>query len=483
MMKFAGCKKYKNCNKIFSDYEIEEIHNTTLRILEEVGVKILDEKTLKLFDSNGANVDYDKKTVKIGRELVSACLGKTPPAFSLYNQDYVEMRIGEEDFYVVSMVEEAYIIDGSTHKRRETTLEDVKKTIRLIDQLPYYHICCNPVIAHDVEPKLSIIYSAAQIYKNTAKNCLVVPSTGQEARFIIELGAAVAGSEKKLIEKPVLSVTIAPSSPLKLPKNICEVIWEYASRNLPIIIVHAPLAGATSPVTIAGTMAMANAESLATLTLIQLINPGNSIGYGGAAVKFDMKTGFPAYGTIEYGILSTATAQLAKYYKLPAYGAGGATNANLSDAQSGYEKMSSTLLGYMAGHDILCDAGLNANGLISLDAMVIQDEIFAEVTRLSKKVQVNDESLAFDTIKRVMEGSDFLLEEHTLNNLHKDFVYSEVGNHKKYEEWVLEGGKDSIQKNTELADKILSGYEPHKLGDEKIKRIDEILKLAKDEII
>ncbi len=98
---------------------------------------------------------------------------------------------------------------------------------------------------YDIDPRMAIVFSAVQIYKNTDKNCLVVPSTGEEQRLpLIEMGSLIAGSEIELIKKPVLSVSIAPSSPLKLPKNICEVIWEYASRRLPIIVVQAPMAGA-----------------------------------------------------------------------------------------------------------------------------------------------------------------------------------------------------------------------------------------------
>jgi trimethylamine---corrinoid protein Co-methyltransferase len=482
-LNFARCQKYPQPITIFTNEEIQKIHLATLEILESIGINILDEQTLELFRKKGARVDFENKLVKIDRDMVLQFIGKTPKSFSLYSQDYIEMKIGGDEFYVVSMVEEAYIVDAINLQRRDTRRIDLIEIIRLLDQLPYYHICCNPVIVHDMNPKLSIIYSAAEIYKNTTKNCLVVPSTGQEARFIIELGAAIAGSEQKLIEKPILSVSIAPSSPLKLPKNICEVIWEYAKRKLPIIIVHAPMVGATSPVTIAGAMAMANAESLATLTLIQLINEGTAVAYGGAAVKFDLRTGFPAYGSVEYGILSMITAQLGRFYGFPVYGAGGATNANLTDVQAGYEKMSSTMLGYLAGHDMLCDAGLNANGLISLDSIVIQNELFAQVNHLSKKILVNEDTLALDTIRNSMAGSNFLAEEHTLRNMKTDFRYSDIGNHQNYEEWESNGSIDGLHQAAGAAGKILSQYNQRNLTIQQENKINEILDRAKNEIL
>lgn len=482
-MNFTRCNKYSKPITIFTNDEIQKIHLATLEILESIGINILDEQTLEMFHKKGAKVDFENKLVKIDRDMVNQLIKKVPKTFSLYSQDYDEMKIGGDEFHVVSMVEEAYIVDALNLQRRDTRRNDLVEIIRLLDQLPYYHICCNPVIVHDMNPKLSIIYSAAEIYKNTTKNCLVVPSTGQEARFIIELGAAVAGSEQKLIEKPILCVSIAPSSPLKLPKNICEVIWEYAKRKLPIIIVHAPMVGATSPVTIAGAMAMANAESLATLVLIQLINEGTPVAYGGAAVKFDLKTGFPAYGSIEYGILSIITAQLGRFYKLPVYGAGGATNANITDVQAGYEKMSSTMLGYLAGHDILCDAGLNANGLISLDSIVIQNELFAQVTHLSKKILVNEDTLALDAVRNSIAGSNFLSEEHTLRNMKTDFRYSGIGSHQNYEEWEARGSIDGLHQSADTAREILANYHQHNLTTQQENKINEILDRAKNEIL
>jgi trimethylamine--corrinoid protein Co-methyltransferase len=482
-MGFTRCSRFKNPMEIFNTDEIKKIHEASMKILKNIGIKVLDEKSLDFLSKNGAEVDFENKIVKLDRDLVNSCIKKVPTSFSYYTQDYQEMRIGEGDFYTVSMVEESYFLDSETSTRRESSSKDLVDCIRLLDQLPYYHIICNPVLPHDIDPKLAIIYSAAQIYKNTSKNCLVVPSNAREAQFLIELGAVIAGSENKLTEKPVLSVSIAPSSPLKLPENICGVIWEYALRKLPIIIVQAPMAGATAPVTIAGTMAQANAESLATLTLIQLIREGTPIVYGGAVMMFDLKTGFPAYGSIEWGLLSILTAQLGRFYGLPIYGSGGATNANINDAQSGYEKMSSTLLSYLAGHDMMCDAGLNANGLISFDSIITQNEIFAKTIHLSKDIEISDETLAIDTIRNVMAGSDYLYEDHTLKNIHRDFLYSNAGNRKAYDQWKQDGGLDSISEGNKLAKELIASYSQHKLSEEKNHKIDKILKRAKEEIL
>ncbi|UCB45161.1 MAG: trimethylamine methyltransferase family protein, partial [Spirochaetota bacterium] len=413
-MKLVTRPKYPNPLEVFSQDELLAIHNATLEILQTIGVRFYSERVLELFKKHGAVVDFDSSTVKMGNDFVEQCLAHAPHSFSYYTQGFEELRIGGGDFYCLSTVDNSYIVDPDTRKAREGTLNDVIEAARLMNELPFHHFCGNAVIAHDVEPEMGVLLSAVEMLKNNRKNCVVVVTNGVEARYFIELGQAVIGPDIPLEEKPIISVTVAPSSPLQLPEESCDVIWEIATHKLPLIFVQAPMPGASSPVTIAGTMAQANAENLAAIVLTQLINKGNPVGYGGAAVHFDMRFSVPSYGAIEYGLLNTATAQLGRYYKLPTYGAGGATNANISDVQCGYEKMSSTMLAFMAGHDMICDAGLNANARTSLESILIQDELLNKVTNLSKKIEVNEETLGMDVIREVAESGDFISHPHTL---------------------------------------------------------------------
>jgi len=229
---------------------------------------------------------------------------------------------------------------------------------------------------------------------------------------------------------------------------------------------------------------MANAESLSAIVLSQLLNSGNPVVYGGAAVHFDMRFSTPAYGAIEYGKLSIATAQMGRLYGLPTYGAGGATNANLCDAQCGYEKMSSTLLAYLAGHDMLCDAGLNANALISLEGILIQDEILEKVTALSNSMDFNEEMLAIDVIASAFESGDFISHPHTLKHMKTDFSYDGmIGSREIYETWSSKGGLDLEQDAGNRVRKILENSAVEPLSEEVMRAIDGIVKSAKRELI
>jgi trimethylamine--corrinoid protein Co-methyltransferase len=204
-MKLVARPKYPIPLEVFSQEDLRSIHNSSLEILQSIGVKFYSERVLKLFAEHGADVDFDRCVVKLGRDLVEQCMAKTPRSFSYYTQRFDELRIGEGDFYVVSTVDNSYIIDPDTLKAREGRLSDVTDAARLMNELPFHHICGNAVIAHDVEPEMGVILSAVEMLKNNRKNCVVVVTGGNEARFFIELGQAVLGPDISLAEKPIIS--------------------------------------------------------------------------------------------------------------------------------------------------------------------------------------------------------------------------------------------------------------------------------------
>jgi len=468
--------------EFLDDPSVQSIHNSSCRILEEMGAKFDDEKTLSLFKGKSCEIDERKKIVKISKSLVDHCVKKIPQSFSLYSRELEEMKIGVNRLHLVSAIDNSYIVEGDTGKRRPGRLSDVSDIAKLMDELEFHHICCPAVIAHDIPPAIRLLQSAAEMLKNTQKHCMICPTSGLEAEYFIRMGAAIAGSEDQLSRKPVISTTIAPTSPLCFPKSTCDVIWAFAKRRIPFVVVHAPIAGATSPVTMAGTMSLANAESLAEIVLAELIAEGTPLVYGGAVSNMDMRHGMPAYGAAEYGLFSIATAQMGRFYGIPTYGAGGATNANLSDAQCGYEKMNSSLLAYMAGHDMMCDAGLNSNGVTSMDSIVIQDEIMGMLARIGKGFLVNDETLALDIIKKVGQGGDYLSSKHTRDHFLADFQYAILGSRVSYETWLSRGSKELRVIAIERAKELIDHHKPAPLNEEADKKIGQIIDEARKKL-
>ena len=476
MTKLAKLPKCRKPLAILDTSSLESIHSTSMRILEEVGVKIDDERILALFEKESCEIDHTKRVVRVAESLIEKSLRKLPQTFNLYSRRSDEMKIGGGDLYFVSAIDNSHILDRETHQRRIGRLNDVADIAKLMDELAYHHMCAPAVIAHDIPPALRVVYAAFEVMRNTEKHCIVCPTSGAEARYFVRMGAVLAESEQALQEKPIISTGIASTSPLTFPKSTCEVLWEFAGKRLPFVAIHASMAGATSPVTMAGTMALANAESLAEIAMSQLISEGTPVVYGGAITPFDMRYGWPSYGAIEYGMFSIATAQMARFYKIPSYGAGGATSANLSDAQCGYEKMGSSMLAYLAGHDMMCDASLNANGLTSLDSIVIQDEILGMLARFGAGFQVNAETKAFDVVKKVGPGGDFLGEKHTRDNFRTDFYYSDLSSRSSYEAWLSRKGMALDEAAQNKAEQLIKQHEhdePQRAGSTQLLQVLE----------
>jgi trimethylamine--corrinoid protein Co-methyltransferase len=481
MTTLALIPKCKKPLGILDESSLGSIHSASLQVLRDVGVMIEDERILELFAKESCQVDRLKRNVRIKESLIETCLKTVPRSLSLYSRGFDEMRVGGGFVYFVSAIDNSHILDSETHQRRAGRLSDIIDGAKLMDELAFHHICCPVVVAHDIAPRLRIVMATSEVMRNTKKHCVVCPTTGSEARYFMRMGAAFAGSEEALSDKPIISTTIASTSPLSFPRNTCDVIWEFARKRMPFVAIHAPIAGATSPVTMAGTMALANAESLAEITISQLINPGTPVVYGGAVTPFDMRYGWPGYGAIEYGMFSIATAQMARLYHMPSYGAGGATNANLSDAQSGYEKMASSMLAYLAGHDMMCDASLNANGLTSLDSIVIQDEILGMLARLGVGLQVSDDTMAFETIKAVGPGGDFLGAKHTRDHFRTDFSYSDISSRTSYDAWLSRGGMALDLFALNKAKQLIRDHEPSMTTPEETQQLEFIIEEARKE--
>ena len=461
--------------------DLETIHSASLEILEQVGIKVEHPRLLGLLTDNGCEVDGSTSLAKVNRDIVNRSMKKVPHSFSIYSRKSDELKVGSGDFYFVSANDNSFILDSETLQRRPGRLNDISDIAKLVDGLEFCHICAVPVLAYDVDTRCRFIYSAAEVVKNTEKTCYHDPTNGVEARQYVELGAAIAGSEDELSRKPTIYACIAASSPLRFPRDTCDVIWEFASRKLPFNAISAPIVGVNCPVTMAGAISLANAENLAFVVLTQLISEGAPLAFGGATVGFDMRHGICAYGGIEYGMFGIAAAQLARFYDVPSYGAGGATNANLSDAQSGYEKMSSSMLNYLAGRDMMCDAGLNQNGLTSLDNIVIQNEIVAMLARLSRKFATNDETLALETLSSVGAGGKFLSSKHTRNHFKTDFYYSDVSSRESFEAWFSKGALEISKKALTLAKETISKHKPAPLPLETDAKMNHLLKRAAKE--
>ena len=304
--------------------ELEEIHLGTLELLEKTGLFIEDDRALDCFEDGGARVDRDKKIVKIPPVVVEDAIRSAPSKVILYGRDPKHDIVLESTrVHFTNFSEGVMVNDPFTGENREPVKQDLVHAARLIDALPEIDFCEKAIGAHDVPQETVPLHNAEAFLTNTTKHCAFGPGNGFLLNKIMEMAASIAGGLQKLKDRPLVSFTTCPVSPLKLITDCCEIIMESARNGVVCNILSMAMAGGTSPVTLAGTLVTHNAEILGGLTLAQLTRRGAPVIYGSSTTAMDLKLAEASVGTPECALISGAVARLARYYALPSYVAGG----------------------------------------------------------------------------------------------------------------------------------------------------------------
>jgi trimethylamine--corrinoid protein Co-methyltransferase len=302
------------------------------------------------------------------------------------------------------------------------------------------------------------------------------------ADYQLEITTAVAGSEKRLKERPLIRGGFCTESPLKFEGRYVEIALKLAKLGFPCGVASMPLGGATAPVTLAGCLVMTNAEVLSGVCTVQLASPGTSMIVSYIMGNLNMKTGLWGQGP-EEGLLFAGAAELARHYDFRATVLGFNTACKMSGAQASYEKTMSTFLPVLAGADIVYQAGSLQGGMAaSFEELVIDDEICKAVLKAVQGIDVNDEMLAVDVIDKVGPGGHFLAEKHTLNHFKDVLFFSEVADRQSYDGWKKAGGKSMVKRARERAEEILREHWPTPLDKDVQKEILEIIERAEKEL-
>ncbi|UCE52291.1 MAG: trimethylamine methyltransferase family protein [Desulfobacterales bacterium] len=308
----------------FTDDELYKIHLATLAVLEKTGIFVETEEALDIFAGAGAEVDRKKKIVKIPPYVVDDAIRSAPSKIVLAGRNPDNDKVLETGrVHFTNFSEGVEVVDLYTDERREPTKADLADAARLVDYLSDIDVCEKAVGSSDVPQEIVPLHNAEAMLTNTTKHCCVGPGNGFLLNKLVKISAAIVGGLKKLKERPILSFTTCPVSPLQLIKECCEIIIESARTGSVINILSMAMAGGTSPVTLAGTLVTHNAEVLGGLTLNQLVSKGAPVIYGSSTTAMDLKLGTASVGTPECAMISGAVARLARYYALPSYVAGG----------------------------------------------------------------------------------------------------------------------------------------------------------------
>jgi len=471
--------------RILSEEQLRMIHNASLTVLEETGMMVDHENAREVLQAAGASVNHDTKIVKFPGHLVEEKLKLVPRKVTYHG------RTPEFDFTVESGGEiysrvaggAMNYIDLKSGKSRRACLADWVEFARLVDALPNIHCVCT-LQCGDVPEASSDIRCMRVLLENQRKCVIQTAFTLKAQRYLLELAIAVRGSKEALAERPLYHHMLSPISPLFLDEDSTAQLLLACDYGIPTDIPIQPISGYTGPITLAGTLVQANAEFLGTMTLAQTYKPGHVMPYFTDPVVPDMRTTAPLFAAPEVGLLVAAISQLgSELYGLAPQGIGLDSDGYVME-QSLFQKAQNSIFQCMAGGKLIIGAGaVEACMALNPAQLVIDDEIMHIARRWVRSIEVNENTLAVDVIRKVGPRGQFLTEEHTLNNLRTgELIATEIFERDRRELWEAKGSKSLEQKAREKGLALLAKHQVPPLPEEVLRELAAIVKRADTEL-
>ncbi len=442
-----------------SDDDIQYVHDASLEILEEVGLLVRNEKARKRFAVHGAIVDHETEMVRIPATVVEKYRVMVPPTITLRGRDPAYDVTFPRQLPVIATASSAPdIVDPVSGVTRRSRSDDIARIAHLVNELPGFDLFSISTLADDAprdQFSLTRFYAAL---KNCVKPCRTSVYSIREAEQVIRLGELIAGSKEAYWERPFINFGYcAIVSPLTMDFDSTETMMYFAEQGITAYGTIAPMGGLSTPLTLSGMLVTMNAEWLAAAVLVQMSRAGTAQLYNFLPVFADMRDGAYAPGAIEIGMMNSSVCQMARFYNVPGGGYLGLTNSKLADAQAGFEKGMSPLMGALSGVDFIAMGGLQ-DALMSFDfgQAVIDNEIALMIKRVRQGFGFSRESVSLQEIKDIGPAGMFAANPATLERMHTATFMPDLADRKLREQWELEGSSTIHQRALNKAFGILS---------------------------
>lgn len=446
--------------EVVSADELEMIHESSLRVLEELGMDVLNAEARQIFADAGAIIEGER--VRLGRDAIEAAMATAPSEFTLHATNPAHsLRIGG-NWVAYGSVASAPNVHDRDNGRRIGNRADYQNLIKLGQMLNTVHFFAGypvePVDLHASIRHLDATYDALTL----ADKPIHVYSLGAERnRDVIEMVRIARGIDNETLERePSLFTIINTSSPLRLDLPMATGVIEMSKRNQVVCITPFTLAGAMAPVTVAGAVTQQNAEALLGMTLTQLVRPGSPVIYGGFTSNVDMQSGAPAFGTPEFMKAAMIGGQLARRYQVP-YRSSNVCAANTLDAQAAYESVFSLWGALMGGCNFLMHgAGWMEGGLhASYEKMMVDAEMLGMMQSFLEPPVVNADEIGIDAMKDVGPGGHFFGTAHTQARFRTAFHKPMISDWRNWETWEEAGSPTAYDKANKMWKDLLGAYE------------------------
>ncbi len=444
---------------VITDEQVLRVHEASLDILSETGVLVRNEKARRRFSEHDCSVDEVSEIVRFPSDVVEHFRKLSPPTFTLHGRDPTfDLTIPRRLPAITTASSAPDIVDPVSGKTRRSTSDDIARIAHMVNELDGIDVFSISVLADDAPEdqfSLSRFYPAL---KNCLKPCRTSVIDQREAEQVLKLGALIAGSEEAFLERPFITFGHCPIvSPLTMDFDSTEMLMYFAERGIPNYATIAPIGGLSTPHTLPGMLVLMNAEWLAMATLAQMSKPGTPLIHNFLPVFADMRDGAFAPGGIETGIMAAASVRMGQFYNVPCGGYLGLTNSKVSDAQAGFEKAVSPLMGMLAGVDYIVMGGL-MDSLMSFDygQLVIDNEIALMIKRAARGLEFSEEALSLDEIRTTGPGGMFVGSPETYARMKTTTLLPELADRVSRAAWLEMGATDIHARALHKAREILT---------------------------
>ncbi len=471
---------------ILSKDEIELVHEKTLMILENPGIMVRSARALDILEDGGARIDRRRQVASLPESLVKETVRRLPKEIKLCarnpKQDMLAPRDGPP--YMATNGTAVYMTELGSGAKRTTLGKDLKDFMVLCDAMDPLDYVWPIVTAHDAPDETHALSELTISLMNTTKHVQGEAMSAEEAKGEVEVAAAIAGGMDALAKRPLFSVIQCPICPLEFEKGSIEAVIEFAKAGIPVVSMSMALMGLTSPVTLASTIAIVNAENLASFAISQLTKKGAPVVYSSESTSPNMMTGEIHYGSLEEILIATAVAQMAKRYGASTMvggfgvGIGGETPGIYLDPAELIFTSMTTMAQTDFGSGI---GGLDQAKGASLEQIIIDCDIWEQIREMRKEVILDDSRFALDLVRSVGPGGNFLKEAHTARNMRKELFMPSQDKAKLYRKYGLDKDqKEIVRAARKRAQQVLETHVPEQVDMDASMRIDKVLKKYQD---
>ena len=441
---------------------VTRIVDEAIALLDDPGVQVHNADALKLLAEAGAQVDASSQVARIPERLVRAALESVPKHFVLHTLDgEPAVHYGGDRVHFDPGSAALAILDPDTGDQRPPHTADLVAFVKLVGMLPQLDAQSTSMICADVPAEIGDLYRLFLVLSYARKPVVTGAFRTDTWWTMKEMLVAVAGSEAALAAKPMAIFDVCPSPPLLWSDLTCQNLVDCARSGIPSEIVSMPLAGATAPVTLAGSVVQHTAECLSGVTICQLARRGAPIVWGGSPAAFDMREGTTPMGDVGTWLIDCAYTEVGKSLGMPTHAYLGMSDAKTLDAQCGLESAGGALLGALAGVNMISGAGMmDFESCQSLEKLVIDAEIISAARRLIAGIEAREDPIALSLMRRLGHKADYLGDEHTRKWFKQELlVPSPVIDRGSLDAWRDKGKRSAADRARDRVADLVSKYQ------------------------